>query len=64
MMRLWRSRIQSSPLCDVLLGAAYADKHLRDSEKDEVRALLKELAGELPPEVEARIPPSIRRSSS
>jgi uncharacterized membrane protein YebE (DUF533 family) len=43
------------PLCDVLLGAAYADKELRDSEKDEVRALLKELAGELPPEVEARI---------
>ena len=43
------------PLCDLLLGAAYADKELRDQEKDEVRALLEELAGELPTEVELRI---------
>ncbi|HUJ57661.1 MAG TPA: TerB family tellurite resistance protein [Kofleriaceae bacterium] len=43
------------PLCDVLLGAAYADDELRDQEKAEVRALLGELAGELPPEVDARI---------
>jgi hypothetical protein len=43
------------PLCDLLLGAAYADKELRQQEKDEVRALLGDLVGELPKEVEARI---------
>jgi uncharacterized tellurite resistance protein B-like protein len=43
------------PLCDLLLGAAYADQHLHDKEKEEVRALLADLAGELPPEVDARI---------
>ena len=43
------------PLCDLLLGAAYADDELRDQEKDEVRGLLEELAGELPTEVELRI---------
>jgi uncharacterized tellurite resistance protein B-like protein len=43
------------PLCDLLLGAAYADAELKAQEKDEVRALLTELAGELPKEVEARI---------
>ena len=43
------------PLCDLLLGAAHADKELRDPEKAEIRALLTELAGSLPPEVEARI---------
>jgi|ERR1700733_5334804 len=43
------------PLCDVLMGAAYADKNLRDQERDEVRALLEELGGELPVEAEQRI---------
>jgi uncharacterized membrane protein YebE (DUF533 family) len=43
------------PLCDLLLGAAYADEHLDDKERDEVRALLEQLAGELPTEVELRI---------
>jgi uncharacterized membrane protein YebE (DUF533 family) len=42
-------------LCDVLLGAAYADQHLHDKEKQKVRGLLGDLAGELPPEVDARI---------
>ena len=28
------------PLCELLLGAAYADKELKDQEKDEVRSLL------------------------
>lgn len=42
-------------LCDLLLGAAYADNELKEQEKDEVRALLAELAGEVPPEVETRI---------
>jgi uncharacterized tellurite resistance protein B-like protein len=43
------------PLCELLLGAAYADKELKDAEKDEVRSLLEGLAGELPTEVEMRI---------
>ncbi len=43
------------PLCELLLGAAYADKELKDQERDEVRALLEELAGELPTEVEMKI---------
>src|SRR5277367_5199579 len=43
------------PLCDVLLGAAYADREVRDAERDEVRALLEDLAGELPTEIELRI---------
>src|SRR3569623_2930535 len=43
------------PLCDLLLGAAYADKELKDQERDEVRALLEDLAGELPVEVELRL---------
>ena len=51
----WRSPIGSCPLCDLLLGAAYADKELKDQERDEVRALLEELAGELPVEVELRL---------
>jgi len=43
------------PLCDLLLGAAYADELLHEQEKAEVRALVADLAGELPPEVDARI---------
>jgi uncharacterized tellurite resistance protein B-like protein len=43
------------PLTKLLLGAAYADNELKDQERDEVRALLEELAGELPTEVELAI---------
>jgi uncharacterized membrane protein YebE (DUF533 family) len=43
------------PLTKLLLGAAYADLELKDKERDEVRALLEELAGELPTEVELEI---------
>jgi len=43
------------PLCELLLGAAYADQELHRQEKTEVRALLAELAGELRIEVEACI---------
>jgi uncharacterized tellurite resistance protein B-like protein len=43
------------PLCELLLGAAYADKELKDQENDEVRSLLEGLAGELPTEVELKI---------
>lgn len=43
------------PLCELLLGAAYADGELRPSEKTEIRALLIELAGEQRVEVEACI---------
>lgn len=43
------------PLCDVLLGAAYADRRLADAERMKVRELIRQLAGELPAEVEARI---------
>lgn len=42
-------------LTDLLLGAAYADKELKEQEKAEVRALVKELAGEVSAEVEERI---------
>jgi uncharacterized tellurite resistance protein B-like protein len=43
------------PLCELLLGAAYADDELHPAEKTEIRALLVELAGELRIEVEACI---------
>jgi uncharacterized tellurite resistance protein B-like protein len=43
------------PLCDLLLGAAYADEVLRDQEKAEVRAMIEDLAGTLPPDVDKRI---------
>jgi uncharacterized tellurite resistance protein B-like protein len=43
------------PLCELLLGAAYADKELKDQEREEVRALLEELGGELSTEVEMKI---------
>jgi uncharacterized tellurite resistance protein B-like protein len=43
------------PLSELLLGAAYADKELKDQEKDEVRKLLEGLGGELTAEVETKI---------
>lgn len=43
------------PLSELLLGAAYADKELKDQEKDEVRKLLEGLGGELSTEVETKI---------
>lgn len=43
------------PLCELLLGAAYADDELHAAEKTEIRALLVEMAGELRVEVEACI---------
>ena len=43
------------PLCELLLGAAYADDELHPQEKHEIRALLVELAGEKCVEVEACI---------
>ena len=43
------------PLCELLLGAAYADQELHRQEKTEIRALLTELAGERLVEVEACI---------
>jgi uncharacterized membrane protein YebE (DUF533 family) len=43
------------PLCELLLGAAYADGKLHQQETTEIRALLIELAGELRIEVEACI---------
>src|SRR6266496_2469130 len=43
------------PLCELLLGAAYADKELKDQEKEEVRSLLEGLAGDLPADVELEI---------
>jgi uncharacterized tellurite resistance protein B-like protein len=43
------------PLSELLLGAAYADKELKDEEKQEVKRLLLELAGDLSPEVDAAI---------
>lgn len=43
------------PLTKLLLGAAYADNEVHDKEREEVRALLEELAGELPTDVELEI---------
>lgn len=43
------------PLCDIFLGAAYADKEFHDREREEVRAMLADLAGSLTPELETRI---------
>ena len=43
------------PLCELLLGAAYADGTLHKQEKTEIRALMVELAGEMRVEVEACI---------
>ena len=44
------------PLCDVLLGAAYADARFADREREEIREMLADLSGgKLPPEIEKRI---------
>ena len=43
------------PLCELLLGAAYADQELHKLEKVEVRSLLTEMAGERMIEVDACI---------
>ena len=60
----WRSARSSAvalvdrlgPLCDLLLGAAYADNELKDLEQDEVRGLLEDLGGEeLSVKLEAQI---------
>jgi uncharacterized tellurite resistance protein B-like protein len=44
-------------LCDLLLGAAHADTHFSDRERETVRELLADLSGDeaLSPELEARI---------
>lgn len=43
-------------ICDLLLGAAHADSHFHDQERQRVRELMTELqGGPLPTEVEARI---------
>lgn len=45
-----------APLCDLLLGAAYADLELKDAEDDAVRSMLTDLSGaELTTELEHRI---------
>ncbi len=43
-------------VCDLLLGAAYADDEFKDRERDEVREMLSDLTGaKLTDELEARI---------
>ena len=45
-----------SPLCDLLLGAAYADDVFVNREREEVQGMLEDLAGgTLPPELADRI---------
>ncbi|MBA3452684.1 MAG: TerB family tellurite resistance protein [Deltaproteobacteria bacterium] len=45
-----------APLCDLLLGAAYADEDFKDREREEVRDMLVDLSGaKLTPEIEERI---------
>lgn len=44
------------PLCDLLLGAAHADRQFKDRERDEVRDMLADLTGAAPTkELEDRI---------
>ncbi len=44
------------PLCDLLLGAAYADEQFKDMERDEVKGMIADLTGgKVPPEVEKQI---------
>ena len=54
----WRMALSDriGPLCDLLLGAAYADSQFEDREDEAVRAVLAELAGDdLPVELEAQM---------
>ncbi|MDQ3369102.1 MAG: TerB family tellurite resistance protein [Myxococcota bacterium] len=45
-----------APLCDLLMGAAYADEQFKDREREEVREMLADLSGsQLSAELEARI---------
>ena len=45
-----------APLCDLLLGAAYADEQFKEREREEVRAMLVDLSGaKLTPELEDQI---------
>jgi uncharacterized tellurite resistance protein B-like protein len=44
------------PLCDLLLGAAYADAQFKDREREEVTGMLADLTdGKLTPEIEKQI---------
>ena len=44
------------PLCDLLLGAAYADAEFKDKEQDEVRGMLEDMiGGELSVDLEKQI---------
>lgn len=44
------------PLCDLLLGAAYADAQFKDGERDEVKGMLADLSGgTLPADIEKQI---------
>ncbi len=43
------------PLCDLLMGAAYADAEFKDRERDEVHGMLEDLGGPLTPALEQRI---------
>lgn len=43
-------------MCDLLLGAAYADEQFKDNEREEVKGMLSDLTGgTLPPEIEKQI---------
>jgi len=45
-----------APLCDLLMGAAYADDDFKDREREEVREMLADLSGsKLAPELEDQI---------
>jgi uncharacterized tellurite resistance protein B-like protein len=45
-----------APLCDLLLGAAYADNQFKDREREEVQGMLEDLTGaKLTPELDKRI---------
>jgi uncharacterized membrane protein YebE (DUF533 family) len=43
------------PLCDLLLGAAYADKQFKDREREEVTGMLADLAGSMTDELTKQI---------